>query len=110
MNSPRRKFLQFAGAAAIAPAFLRVASRAAHSLSIAPQPYFANVKRAIDALATLGAPIGAADAVQIAALTQSGDATSVDAAEQILDRYTLARLAIDADGTSHVSVGGAELR
>jgi tripartite-type tricarboxylate transporter receptor subunit TctC len=26
MNVPRRKFLQFAGAAAIAPAFLRVAS------------------------------------------------------------------------------------
>jgi hypothetical protein len=83
-------------------------SLAAPSLSIAPQPYFANVKRAIDALATLGAPIGAADAARIAALTQSGDATSVDAAEQILDRYTLARLAIDADGTGHVSVGAAE--
>jgi hypothetical protein len=83
-------------------------SLAAPSLSIAPQPYFANVKRAIDALATLGGPIGAADAARIAALTQSGDAISVDAAEQILDRYTLARLAIEADGTGHVSVGGAE--
>jgi hypothetical protein len=83
-------------------------SLAAPSLSIAPQPYFANVKRAIDALATLGAPIGAADAARIAALTQSGCAISVDAAEQIVDRYTLARLAIDADGTGHVSVGGAE--
>ena len=89
MNFPRRRFLQFAGAAAIAPAFLRVALRAAPPVSIAPQPYFANVKRAIGALTTLGAPIGAADAARIAALTQSGD---VDAAEQILDRYTLARL------------------
>ena len=71
MNFPRRKFLQFAGAAAIAPAFLRGASRAAPSLSIAPQPYFANVKRAIDALATLGAPIGAADAARIAALSRA---------------------------------------
>ena len=70
MNFPRRRFLQFAGAAAIAPAFLRVASRAAPS-SIAPQPYFANVKRAIDALATLGAPIGAADAARIAALIRA---------------------------------------
>ena len=70
MNFPRRRFLQFAGATAIAPAFLRVALRAAPSLSIAPQPYFANVKRAIDALATLGAPIGAADAARVAALTR----------------------------------------
>jgi hypothetical protein len=72
---------------------------------VEPQPYFAGVNRALEALAKLGAP--AADAQQIAALARQSDGVAVDAAEKILGRYTLASLTIDPDGTARVMVGGA---
>jgi hypothetical protein len=78
------------------------------SAPIAPQPYFAGVGRALDALAKLGAPMRAEDAQRIATLTQTNDAGAVTEAETILDRYTLARLEIDAGGVGRVTPGGAE--
>jgi hypothetical protein len=78
------------------------------SIQVAPQPYFAGVNRALEALAKLGAPIAAADAQRIAVLARQGDSAAVDAAEKILDTYTLARLSIDPDGTGRVEMGGAQ--
>ena len=101
----RRRILAFVGAAAgsvVCPAWAETAS------SVAPQPYFAGVKRALEALDKLGAPIVPADAAQIDSLARAGDAASVAAADRILDRYTLARLSIDADGTGQVAMGGAQ--
>ena len=89
-----------------------VAARFCPAFAIAPtevdaQPYFAAVKRALEALAKLGAPISAADAAQIAALVRQGDGAAVDRAEKILDRYTLVQLGIDPGGV-HVVAGGAQ--
>jgi hypothetical protein len=55
----RRHFVIWTGAVAGARFFPALA---AEPTNIAPQPYFAGVKRALEALAKLGAPIGAADA------------------------------------------------
>lgn len=75
---------------------------------IPAQPYFANVNRAIDALAKLGAPIPPADADRIAALARQNDSAAVQEAEGILKRRTLAELAIEPDGTLRLAEGGAQ--
>ena len=80
---------------------------ASESDGIAPQPYFADVNRAIEALAKFGTPIAEADAQQIALLSHQNDSAAVTTAEGILDRYTLARIALAADGTTRASAGGA---
>ena len=80
---------------------------AADTAGIAPQPYFASVGRTLDAMAKLGAPLQSADAERIATLTQANDAAAVAEAETLLDRYTLARLEIDAAGVGSVMPGGA---
>lgn len=100
----RRCFLVSAGAAAttaVIPAFGRPAE------AIAPQPYFAGVNRAIEAMAKLGAPLAAQDVEQIAALAKSGTSEAVQVAESTLERYTLARLSIAASGAGHIMPGGA---
>jgi len=101
----RRNFLVWTGAVAGAR-FCPVP--AAESVSVAPQPYFAGVRRALAALIKLGAPIAAADTQQITALTQQNDLAAVDAAEKILGRYTLARLSIGADGSAQIAPGDAQ--
>lgn len=58
-------------------------------------------------MAELGAPIAAEDAKRLMELTKDGDAAAVAAAEKILDRYTLVRLSVDADGTLKAGAGGA---
>jgi len=75
---------------------------------IAPQPYFAEVNRALEALAKLGEPISAADAQQLAPLSRQNDRAAVEAAEKILDRYTVARVAVDAVGAAQITAGGAQ--
>ena len=80
---------------------------AAESAAIEPQPYFASVNRAIEALAKLGAPLSAADAQQLDVLTRQNDGAAVTAAEQILARYTLAGLSVDSDAPAHLTAGGA---
>jgi hypothetical protein len=65
------------------------------------------VKRALEVLAKLGSPIAAVDAGQIAELSRQSDSVAVEAAEKILDRYTLATLSIASGGTSRVAPAGA---
>jgi hypothetical protein len=101
----RRRFLALAGAFAGAPLCPAIEPE---SSGILPQPYFAGVNRVLEALARLGGPVAASDAGRIAALANQDDSAAVDAAEKILDRYTLARLSVAPDGTGSVVVGGAE--
>jgi hypothetical protein len=75
--------------------------------AIAPQPYFASVARALEALAKLGAPVAPDDADRIAALARQNDRAGVAAAEEILARYTLARLSIGADESLSIEPGAA---
>jgi hypothetical protein len=49
-------------------------------IAVEPQPYFAGVNRAVEALAKLGAPVAAADAQQIASLTRQGGSAAFVAA------------------------------
>ena len=76
--------------------------------TIEPQPFFAGVKRAVDALEKLGAPLAPADAARIAELARQGDVAAVEEAGRILARYTLLDLAVDPDGASHIGIGGAQ--
>lgn len=75
---------------------------------VPPQPYFAAVGRAIEVLANLGAPITRKDAEEITMLAQQNDDAAVDAAEKILDQYTVVRVVTEADGFGDVTVGGAQ--
>jgi hypothetical protein len=76
--------------------------------SVEPQPYFAAVKRAVESLAKLGEPLVALDAAQLAALSSKNNRSAIDAAEKILDRYTLARVSIGSGGVTNASAGGAQ--
>jgi hypothetical protein len=89
-----RPYLLFGGDGAVGP-------------DVEPQPYFAGVNRAVSELAGLGAPLSPEDAGQIAAMALRGDRASAGVAEAVLDRYTLARLSVDADGSARLSPGGA---
>ena len=100
----RRHFLVVAGAfagAQLCPAL------EPNSFQGPPQPYFAGVKRALDVLAKLGAPVTATDEQQIALLARQNDNDAVSAAEAILGRYTLATLSIESDRSVHIAPGGA---
>ena len=74
---------------------------------VEPQPYFAGVNRAIESLANLGAPVAAADVERIAVLARQGDSVAVDAADALLDRYTLVRVTTETDGFARATAGGA---
>jgi len=74
---------------------------------IIPQPYFAGVMRAMEALAAAGQPMAKADADRLSALAAKGDAEAVTAAEAILDRYTLARVTATEDGYFRTEAGNA---
>jgi len=100
----RRDFLLLTGAFVGGPFCPALESDASQ---VEPQPYFAGINRALEALAKLGAPLASADAQRIAALARQANPTAVKEAEKILDRYTLACLSIDADGTGHIAIGGA---
>ncbi len=100
----RRDVLIWTGGAIVS---MRLSPALATGITDIPaQTYFAGVKRALEALDKLGAPVAAADALQITALGAQNDAASVDASEKILDRYSLATLAVEADGSAHWVVGG----
>ena len=101
----RRHFLALAGSFAWAQFCAAVESEASE---LVPQPYFADITRILEVLAKLGAPVAAADAEHIAALANQDDSAAVDAAEKILDRYTLARLSLEADETGRIAMGGAQ--
>jgi hypothetical protein len=90
-----------ASAGRVSPVFSSDANR------VEPQPYFASVTRAIDSLAALGAPMLPADAQRISELSGERTEAAVQAAETLLDAYTLARLSIRQDGTCGLDPGGA---
>jgi hypothetical protein len=77
---------------------------------LAPQPYFAGVGRIVESLSRLGAALPASDAAQLAALAGRNDGAALEAAEKILDRHTLVRVAIGPDGAPHAAMGGAPRR
>lgn len=81
---------------------------AAEPAELLPQPYFAEVSRAIKTLAQLGRPLSDSDTDRIATLALQSDRLAVAEAEAILDRYTLARLSIDAAGNVGVAAGAAQ--
>jgi len=100
----RRHFLVLGGAfvgAQLCPAL------ESKNIQVPPQPYFAGVKRALETLAKLGAPVSAADEQQIASLARQNDNGAVSSAETILERYTLATLSIQSDRSVHIAPGGA---
>src|ERR1700677_3436656 len=106
----RRRMVAVAGAGSAAlllRPYLLLGGGASGAPDVEPQPYFAGVNRAIGELAALGAPLSPKDAAQIAALALHGDSASVDLAEVILDRYTLARISVDPGGAARLSPGGA---
>lgn len=104
-NITRRSALIWTGGIFASLRFPR--ALALSSFDIPTQPYFASVKRAIEALEKLGTPVLAADAQQITALARQNDAAAVEASEKILDRYSLANLSIESDGSAHLTLGGA---
>lgn len=75
--------------------------------SIDAQPYFASVKRALDRLEKLGAPIAAEHASRISTLSTRTDAAAQMEAEEILSRYTLAILKLESGGSLRIDQGGA---
>src|ERR1700744_3809139 len=101
----RRHFLALAGAFAGSQFCCAIESEAS---GVVPQPYFAGVNRVLGALAKLGAPVATEDAKRIAELANQNDSAAVEAAEKILDRYTLVRLSIETDGSARVAIGGAQ--
>ncbi len=103
--STRRHFILWAGTLAAARF---VPALGSESDTVAPQPYFATLNRALETLAKLGAPVAEADARQLAALTRQSDHAAVEAAEKIIDRYTLVRVALDADGVGRTVAAGAQ--
>lgn len=74
---------------------------------VAPQPYFAAVNRAVQALAHLGSPISTVDSEHIANLAHRKDTVAVAEAEEILNRYTLALLSLRPDGAPQITAGNA---
>ncbi|WP_156785058.1 CehA/McbA family metallohydrolase [Terriglobus roseus] len=74
---------------------------------VVAQPYFAAANRSIQSLARLGSPIRSADAEQIAVLTQQNDPQAVSKAEEILSRYTLAKLSLGPNGAPQIAIGEA---
>ncbi len=106
----RRQAIAAAGLGSIvllARPSLLLAAGASDESKIEPQPYFAGVNRAVEALASLGAPLTPDDAAQIAALSLRNDRSAVGAAETILRRYTLARLTINSGGALQIASGDA---
>jgi len=98
----RRRFLIWTGAwAACRPV------SAAQPGTLEAQPYFASIKRALDVLQKLGEPVAQQHAAAIALLSQQADRNAVDAAERILNEYTLASVLIGADRLETTSGGAA---
>lgn len=100
----RRRFLVLGSA--FASSRLCNASGPAIEL-VAPQPYFAALNRSIQALARLGSPIRSSDAEQIAILARQSNDAAVTKAEEILGRYTLAKLSLGHDGAPQIAIGDA---
>lgn len=78
-------------------------------LGVEPQPYFANVRRVTEALGLLGQPLSAKDQVQLLLLANQPSSTHLQAAEEILDQYTLMRVQLARDGSTKATPGTAPM-
>src|SRR5579863_5792203 len=74
---------------------------------VAPQPYFAHVRRVLEALRLVGQPLAPMDVERLQRLSERSNAAAVDEAEAILSKYTLACVRLDKDGSGHCLIGGA---
>jgi hypothetical protein len=79
--------------------------KAQDNLTVEPQPYFASVRRVIQALRLVGAPLSPADEERITRLAEAPDPANVQAAEAILARYTLMRVRLSSDGSTLTTPG-----
>jgi hypothetical protein len=102
----RRNFIGSAGASVVT---VILPANAAEN-PLAPQPYFAGMGRTVASLSRLGAALPADDAAQLASLSRQGDSVALEAAEKILARHTLVRIAIGPDGAPHAEMGEAPRR
>jgi hypothetical protein len=69
-------------------------------LAVDPQPYFASLLRVVQALQTLGAPLAASDAEQIARLSATPSPENLHDVELLLARYTLMRVRLSPDSAA----------
>jgi hypothetical protein len=84
------------GALLACPSVLRGLGEAA----VEPQPYFASLRRVVQALQSLGAPLAPVDAEQIARLSAAPSPENLKEAELLLARYTLMRVRLSSEGTA----------
>jgi hypothetical protein len=73
--------------------------------SIEPQPYFASIRRIIDALRHLGEPLSLDDEARIATLAQNENSESVEEAERVLSKYVLLHVRLNKDDVGQTSTG-----
>jgi hypothetical protein len=84
------------------------AAGSSRSPELAHQPYFAGVERAVATSRALGAPLASGDEAELVALSANEGSDSIERAEAVLDRYTLARVELDREGYGRTSAGAAD--
>lgn len=72
-----------------------------------PQPYFAQLRRIVEILRSLGEPVSQPDATLIQHLSESSSAEDIRRAEKALERYTLLRFQINEQGNGSTAPGAA---
>jgi hypothetical protein len=101
----RRQAMMLLGSALVARPRLALTSEVQ---TIAPQPYFATVLRALGLLDKLGSPVAPAHAEEVAALSRRNDADAVSRAENILSRYVILQVTLQPDGYASTTAGQAQ--
>jgi hypothetical protein len=81
--------------------------QAADITAVEPQPYFAGIKRVLDALHKLGESPAPADEASLLRLAENPNAGTVKKAEEILGKYTLIRVRLNKDGIGSAVAGPA---
>ena len=76
-------------------------------VSVEPQPYFASLRRVVQSLQSLGAPLAPVDADEIATLSAAPSQENLKEAELLLARYTLMRVHLSLDGIALTRPGEA---
>ena len=78
--------------------------------TVDPDAYCREIPKLLEALGSAGTPVDTADSDRLHSLCQSPTSETVHEIEQILNRYTLVRLQLDAHGIGQSSAGGADRR
>jgi len=81
---------------------------AADAEKVEPQPFFAQIRRLIEAADYLGSPLSAADRAALEKSIEANDAPSVAKAEAILDRYAICVVSINPEMRVKVAQGAAK--